>query len=163
MPRKRQQGALSPIIPGSNGKRPAPPPELTPREKVVWRDLTKRLPADWFTTSQPVLRELVRHIVLADDAHQVVARAQAAVDEILRMPEPPPAKLLVAATRELRASLRTHVLQSQRISALSTTLRLTPQARYQPSTAKIRATEEPAGVAPWNDWNPGEDDDPPMQ
>ena len=149
MPKKREQNG-GPIIPGST-KRPPPPTDLEPREKVIWRDLAARLPPDWFATSQSVLKELVRHVRLSDDLMGDIKRAQAAVDEVLRMPEPP-AKLLVAATRELRASLRTHVLQSQRIGALSTQLRLTPQSRYQPTTAKAKAMETPEGIDPWLDW-----------
>jgi hypothetical protein len=151
MPRQRQQDAWGPIIPGRRSKRPGPPVELEPREKRIWRDIVQSLPPDWFATSQPVLKELVYHIRIADDLRGDIRRAQATVDEILRMPEPA-AKLLVAATKELRAALRTHVLQSQRMSALSTSLRLTPQSRYQASTAKVRSAEETAGIDPWLDW-----------
>jgi hypothetical protein len=160
MPRK--QDASGPLIPGRPVKRPAPPPGLDdPREKRIWRDIVASLPADWFQTSQPVLRQLVQHIRISNDLTGDIERARGAVDKILSMPEPP-AKLLVAATREFRAALRAHILQSQRISALSTSLRLTPQSRYQASVAQVRGREEPKGPEPWNDWA-NADDDPPLQ
>jgi hypothetical protein len=159
MPQKREQDGLGPILPGSNGKRPPPPAELNPREKVIWRDIAKRLPADWFQTSQPVLKELCQHIRLADDLMEDVRRAQAVVDELRGTPGPADVKLLVAALRELRAALRAHLLQSGQIISLSTKLRLTPQSRYAPSTAKVRAGETSDGIEPWNDWG----NDPPVQ
>jgi hypothetical protein len=161
MPRKRQQDG--PIIPGSNGsmKRPAPPVELEPREKRIWRDIVASLPADWFTTSQPVLTELCRHIRYSNELAVDVAQARTAIDQIKMMPEPP-LKLLLAAMRDYRILLRSHGYQSERVANLSTKLRLSPQSRYQASTAQVRATEEPAGPEPWNDWA-GADDDPPVQ
>jgi hypothetical protein len=148
MPRIRD---VSPFIPGTS-KRPPPPPELDAREAKIWRQITGRLPADWFTAaSGPMFKELCRHVRLADDLSEDIALARAAIDELRKTPEPP-AKLLTAATRELRTLLRMHGLQSQRIGTLSTQLRLTPQSRYQPSTAEVKAAETPAGVPPWLDW-----------
>jgi hypothetical protein len=57
------------------------------------------------------------------------------------------------ATQEYLALLRAHGFQSERIGNLSTKLRLTPQARYAPSTAN-RATSRTL-ERPWEDW--GED------
>jgi hypothetical protein len=95
MPEKREQQNGGPTIPGRPVKRPPPPADLEPREKVVWRDLTKQLPADWFATSQTMLKELVQHIVLSRDTMDDVRRAQAAVDVVQAMPEPS-TKLLLA-------------------------------------------------------------------
>jgi hypothetical protein len=41
MPEKREQQNGGPIIPGCPVKRPAPPADLEPREKVIWRDLAR--------------------------------------------------------------------------------------------------------------------------
>src|SRR2546421_267826 len=72
---------LSPFIPGSKQKRPAPPPELNVREAKIWTKITRRLPADWFTASAPLLKELCRHSRLADNLSEDIARAQTAIDE----------------------------------------------------------------------------------
>jgi hypothetical protein len=146
---ERTMPRTSPFIPG-NGKRPPPPAGLDAREAAIWRQITKRLPVDWFV-AEPLLKELCRHIRICDDLAGDIARARAAVDEIRGMPEPP-AKLLLAAMREYRALLRAHGYQSERVTNLSTKLRLAPQSRYAPKTAKTRAMETDAGVPPWLDW-----------
>jgi hypothetical protein len=136
MPRKNQY-AVGPIIPGKS-KRPPAPAQLDAREKEIWCDITRRLPTDWFTTDNAPLKELCRHIRHADDLAADLSRARTAIDEIRKMPEPP-AELLAAATQEYRAVLRAHGYQTERIGNLATKLRLTPQARYAPSTGKREA------------------------
>jgi hypothetical protein len=118
------------------------------------------MPADWFVTALPMLKELCQTIALSRDTMADVRRAQAAVDAVQAMPEPS-TKLLLAALREKRAALRAHVLQTGQIASLSTKLRLTPQSRWQPATAKVRAGEESDEVEPWNAWS--NDPDPPVQ
>jgi hypothetical protein len=129
MPRTRPSEP-GPIIPGSNGKRPPPPPQLNASERAIWREFTARLPPDWFTASAPLLKELCRHVRLADNLSEDITRARATIDELQKMPEPP-AKPLKEATKEYRVLLRMHGFQSQRIGAMMTRLRLTPQSRYQ--------------------------------
>jgi hypothetical protein len=152
MPRKNQyQYASGAIIPG-NERRPSPPAQLDARERAIWIKITARLPVEWFTAeTQPMLVELCRHIRIADDlsADRVVARA--AIDEIRKQSQPD-TEALVAAMQEYRAVLRAHGYQSERISSLATKLRLTPQARYAPSTAKREAGKVFEGPDPWNDW-----------
>jgi hypothetical protein len=145
---ERAMPRLNPLIPG-NAKRPPPPAGLDERERTIWRQISARLPQDW--SSQPLMKELCRHIRNADDLADELGRARDAINELRKTPEPP-TKLLAAAMREYRVLLRAHGAQSQAISALSTRLRLTPQSRYQPSTAQTRATETPEGIRPWNDW-----------
>jgi hypothetical protein len=148
----RQNGG--PIVPGTI-KRPSPPPELDAREAVIWRRVTKRLPADWINSGAPLFVELCRHIGFAAALKEDIALARAAIDA-LRTAEQPASKLLLDATKDFRALLRLHALESQQIGTLSTKLRLTPQSRYQSSTAKVRATE-PEGPEPWNDWQVDDD------
>jgi hypothetical protein len=149
MPRTRQND--NPLIPGIPGRRPSPPAQLDAREKQIWTEISRRLPADWFTASAPLLMELCRHIHLADDLAGDIAPARAAIDEIQKMPEPP-TKLLAAATKEYRVLLRMHGLQSQRIGTLATRLRLTPQSRYAPSVAGTAAQTTDAEIPPWLDY-----------
>jgi hypothetical protein len=150
MPRNSESSPLIPFIPGKRRARPAPPPELNTREAEIWTEITARLPANWFMASAPLLKELCRHVRIADDLSEDIARAQDAIDELRKMPEPP-AKLLAAAMREYRVLLRMHGLQSQRIAVLGTKLRLTPQSRYAPSVAGT-AAKEISSPEPWNDW-----------
>jgi hypothetical protein len=151
VPRQNQYTAVTPIIPG-NERRPSPPAQLDTRERRIWSAITARLPADWITAeAQPMLKELVRHIGIADDLWVDLAQARAAIDEIRKALEPD-AELLAEATREYRAVLRAHGYQTERIGNLSTKLRLTPQARYAPSTAKREAGKVFEGPEPWNDW-----------
>jgi hypothetical protein len=151
MPRKNQYDASGPFIPGTE-RRPSPPAQLDARERAIWTKITARLPAEWFTAeTQPMLTELCRHIRIADDLSTDRALARAAIDELRKTPEPP-AELLATATQEYRAVLRAHGYQSERIGNLATKLRLTPQARYAPSTAKREAAKVIEGPEPWLDW-----------
>jgi hypothetical protein len=150
MPR-RNQYTSSPIIPG-NERRPSPPAQLDARERTIWTKITARLPANWITAeAQPMLKELVRHLCIADDLAADLALARAAIDEIRKMPEPS-SEALAEATQEYRAVLRAHGYQTERIGNLSTKLRLTPQARYAPSSAQREAAKVIEGPEPWLDW-----------
>jgi|GraSoiStandDraft_16_1057320.scaffolds.fasta_scaffold945055_1 hypothetical protein len=151
MPRQNQYTAVTPFIPGTE-RRPSPPAQLDARERKIWTDITRRLPAEWFTAeSQPMLKELVRHLRSADDLAGDLTLARAAIDAIRKTPEPS-AEALAEATREYRAVLRAHGYQSERIGNLATKLRLTPQARYAPSSAKRAANKVLEGPEPWLDW-----------
>ena len=123
------------IIPGT---RPPPPPELEPEEQATWRAITGRLPQSWFSgENMPLLKELCRHIHYSDAlAADIVALRQASPVDV----------------EELRAALRAHALQSERIGNLSTKLRLTKQSRLDRETAEIEARKTPAGVKPWEGW-----------
>jgi hypothetical protein len=150
MPR-RNQYASGPIIPG-NERRPPPPAQLDARERAIWTKITARLTAEWFTADNaPLLKELCRHIRHADDLSVDLALARAAIDELRKTPGPD-SEELAEVTQEYRAVLRAHGYQSERIGNLATKLRLTPQARYAPSTAKREAAKVLEGPEPWNDW-----------
>ena len=155
MPRKNQYTA-GPVTPG---KRPAPPPGLDERETKIWSEVTRQLPADWFSTdSAPVLRELIRHIRHSDDLQSDITRARAALDQAKKEPGPT-GKLLAEARKEWLTLLRAHGYQSERIGTLSTKLRLTPQSRYQALTARTKAAQAASPYSePWNDWRNNDDE-----
>jgi hypothetical protein len=160
MPRIRQPDTLSPFIPGTPARRPPPPAQLDVREKRTWTQITKSLPPDWFLASWPVLMELCRHIRLSEDLRRDIACARTAIDEFRRMPEPP-LKLLLEASKQYRAWLRLHAQQTQRIGALATKLRLTPQSRYEKSVAATAARMTDEEIPPWRDWeNDGPESEP---
>jgi hypothetical protein len=128
--------ALASIIPGT---RPEPPPTLEPEEQGTWRAITSRLPQTWFTAeNMPLLKELCRHIGYAD----------ALAADIVQLRRAPSADV-----QELRAALKAHALQSERIGNLSTKLRLTKQARLDRESAGIEARKSAAGVKPWEGWS----------
>jgi hypothetical protein len=64
----------NPLIPGST-KRLPPPAELDAREAKIWRDIAKRLPTDWIA-AEPLLKELCRHIAIANILKGDIARAR---------------------------------------------------------------------------------------
>jgi hypothetical protein len=151
MPRRNQYQYEGAVIPGSE-RRPSPPAQLDARERAIWTKITTRLTAEWFTAeTQPMLTELCRHIRIADDLSTDRVLARAAIDEIRKTPEPD-AEALAAATQEYRAVLRAHGYQTERIGNLATKLRLTPQARYAPSSAKREAGKVSPYPEPWLDW-----------
>jgi hypothetical protein len=98
-----------------------------------------------------MLTELCRHIRNADDLTADLAVARAAIDEIQKQPEPD-SEALAELKKEYYALLRAHGYQSELIARHSTKLRLTPQARYAPSTAKREAAKMLEGPEPWSDW-----------
>jgi hypothetical protein len=123
------------IIPGT---RPEPPLELEPEEQATWRTITSRLPQSWFTAeNMPLLKELCRHVGYAD----------ALAADIVQLRQAP-----TVDVEELRAALRAHALQSERIGNLSTKLRLTKQSRLDRESAGIEARKSAAGVKPWEGW-----------
>jgi hypothetical protein len=151
MPRPNQYTS-GPILPG---KRRPPPPELDAREAKIWREITGRLPAEWFTADNaPLLKELCRHIRHADDLSDDVTVARARINQFLAEPKRDPfKKLLLEATQEYLTLLRAHGFQSERIGNLSTKLRLTNQSRYQSSKAKAEAARTASShPEPWLDW-----------
>jgi hypothetical protein len=156
MPRQNVYQVSDPIIPGKS-RRPSPPPQLDARERAIWTKITARLPTDWVATDNAPLKELCRHIRIADDLAGDLARARAAIDEIQKQPEPD-SEELEEAKKEYYALLRAHGYQSERIGNLSTKLRLTPQSRYAPSTANRDAAKVLEGPEPWNDWGSGRAD-----
>jgi hypothetical protein len=117
---------------------PPPPDDLTAEEVVEWRAIVGALPTDWFNSgSLPVLRELVRHIVLS---RQVARELRTFDGGSLKDP---------AVFRQFRRLTAVHLQQSNRIASLSTKLRLTPQSRYDPA----KAARHSAGFAvpkPWD-------------
>jgi hypothetical protein len=161
MPRKNQYQAFGPLMPGS-GRRPSPPPELTAREAKIWRDVTQRLPASWFTSDNAMLlKELCRHIRHADDLSIDLTMARTAVDQVRADPKQDPrGKLRAEATAHYFSLLRAHAHQSERMGQLATKLRLTPSSRYAPGKAATEAAKA-SYPRPWNDWRGGRDEPDP--
>jgi len=115
-----------------------PPDDITPEQAAIWRGITARLPAEWFSSDNtPVLRELCRHVSYA-------RRIAEELDEVRDRKGPADRKLFLQLARA-------HALQSNRIADLSTRLRLTNQSVSRDKTATLRKNE-PSGALPWRDW-----------
>ena len=105
------------------GRRPKPPGNLTPSQARIWRDVVAIKPASAFDAgSFPVL---AAYCVLVDAWREL---------------------------REPRAEvipLQKLMQLSAQITRLATALRLTPQARYDPTTAH-RGAKRLKGSRPWD-------------
>jgi hypothetical protein len=116
---------------------PRSPDDLTAEEAVEWRGIVGGLPADWFNSgSLPVLRELVRHIVLS---RQVAVELHAFSGISLKD---------ATVLSQFRRLTKLHLEQSNKIASLSTKLRLTPQSRYDPAKA-ARHSADSRLPKPW--------------
>jgi hypothetical protein len=143
-----------PIIPGQ--ERMAPPPELRPIEQKVWLDITGRLPPEWFTADNaPLLKEMCRHIVIADEvmADMEPIRAQIAAIRSSLENESVKTKAINKAMKSLNLLRRFHVMQSNAIANLATKLRLTNQSRWQPLKADNQTARSADGPKPWENWH----------
>lgn len=146
--------AAGPIIPGA--ERMDPPSELRPVEQKIWRRITGRLPAEWFTAdNEPMLKELCRHVAFSDELALEMEAVRARRMEIAASSEPLKERTaqLSDATEELHGLMRLHCIQSERIGNLATKLRLTNQSRWQAAKADEQRMRATAGPRPWEAWS----------
>ena len=136
------------VVPGTKVPPPKPPPELNDIERDIWASIVAKLPSNWFTGEcQPLLKELVRHIRIADRLTRDLAKVEEALDKLTReSPE------FEALTRDYHALLRAHGYQSERVGNLATKLRISPQAKILAVSAERKARDMPKGIDPWLDW-----------
>jgi hypothetical protein len=139
------RSAEGPILPGS---RPAPPKDLTSRQKAIWRDIVGAVDRDWFSETHPLLTELCAH---TDYAREIAGRIEEVRRRLAGLPMG--SKEEAALSRHLASLLRQHGKQSASIANLSTKLRLTPQARQSARAAdQVRRR---TGTKPWEGWEGG--------
>jgi hypothetical protein len=117
--------------------RPEPPPELTPRERQLWKDITDSMPSHWFTPAcQPLLRVLIVHIVNSE-------YLAAALREIWAAPAPTNSERFVALNQML-------ALSGKIIAGISQKLRLTPHSRTSAAAADFARRNVPTS-RPWEE------------
>lgn len=105
------------------------PAQLSKEEADVWRAVTNRMPADWFTPETvPLLTQYCRHTVRADRVAEMITLAE--VDPDLGLKEYD--RLLKMQDRETRA-----------IAALATKMRISQQSTYDKSKRKGSAGRKP--------------------
>ena len=127
--------------------RPEPPDDLSEQERHEWETITARLPVDWFTHETfPMLRELCRHIRFARELGAEGSRLL-----VLAKEEPDP-KTAARLWQRVRATLRSHGAQTDRIVSLSTKLRLTKMSRYARADAAFAGSRGGNAPKPWEDW-----------
>jgi len=140
MPRRPISAYGLPAVPG---ERPQPPDGMTEPELKIWRELTDGLPIERFDAAFVILaRVLCQHIRYAryfgEEAERLLE--QGALEDPDRR-------------KVLRAAMRSHGEQSEKLGVLFTRLRLTPQSRVRAEKALLHRTT--VGSTPlWDDWNP---------
>ena len=122
--------------------RPDPPAGLSTGERAIWGDYVSAMPAGWFSSeARPLLEALCR----AQKQYQDVNRAFAAFAE--GVPEDGERFQRYVALTRLRTTL------TSQIGTISTKLRLTSQARYDPESAfaAVRRQHARPALKPWQD------------
>lgn len=126
---RKSAASLSLVTPLQVMRRPDPPPELTPEQADVWREVVSDLPGDWFAgKTHSLLAQLCRHAVSAKRVAQLIAAAEgsdefdiADYDRLLKMQE-----------RESRC-----------LASLSVKLRISQSTTYDKSKKKPAQTRKP--------------------
>jgi hypothetical protein len=121
--------------------RPAPPAELSDRQKAIWVEITTSKPDAWFDAGTfPLLRALVAHAETLELLECEMAGLGDLDDDADR-------RYWICKLLPMRA------LETGCIASLSTKLRLTPQSRYTPQRAAgaaSRYTPRPPGENRFN-------------
>ena len=128
-----------PIIPGA---KPDAPRDLTPEELVEWERIVAGLSPERCRDIgfQILLPLLVTHVCFARHAR----------DEAAALRRDPATARDKSKQRALRAALRAHGNESERIASLSTKLRLLPQNRFTSDASELRRSD--STPKPWQDW-----------
>lgn len=139
MPRTGRISAAAAAVVNANfgTKRPDPPPELTERQREIWRITTAAEPAEFFTPGA-VLAMLADYCAHREAAEKLTAMIDAFEAEWM-------------ATREglarYHALLKMRELETRGAAHLATKLRLTNQSRFRPE--KPDRMKHKAGPMPW--------------
>ena len=141
-PGRKSTGDLTTIVPYAKRLPPRAPPELTPEQSAVWRDVVATLPDKWLEPAAGVaLVELCRHVCRSRLIEKIITGCDHAdIDELGR--------LLQMADRESKAVL-----------ACCRTLRLTPSTMTEPRSARRIIDRKP----PIHLWNDAHYDQPPLE
>jgi hypothetical protein len=126
----------------AKGDRPDPPASLDTRERAIWADYVAAMPAGWFSPeTRPLLEALCRARKQLQDVNQAFAAFAEGVPEGGEH------------FQRYQALTRLRVTLVGQIGGLSTKLRLTSQARYDPESAfaAVRRQRERPALKPWQD------------
>jgi hypothetical protein len=127
------------VIAGGFAERPEPPPELTPRQNAIWREVVASENPDFFSSAalRGLLADYCRRRASADEITEVIdrsAKVWAHDPEAIGFYD----KFLSMRDREQKAMVR-----------LAMALRLTNQSRYIPHVAARAAAKVLPEEPPW--------------
>jgi hypothetical protein len=127
------------VAPDFGGKRPEPPPELTERQREIWRLTTAAEPVGFFTPGA-VLAMLADYCAHREAAEKLSAMIDAFEPEWLTTRE---------GLARYHALLKMRELETRGSAHLATKLRLTNQSRYRPEKPDRLAGQGKNGPMPW--------------
>lgn len=129
------------VVQGTFGKRPEPPPELTEKQQVIWRDTVAGEDPAFFGTAalRGLLKHYCIHMASAADVTQIIDSFK---PEWLRNEE---------GARRYHLLLKMRDLETKAAGDKATKLRLTNQSRYTPHRAAGAANKAAKGFMPWDD------------
>jgi hypothetical protein len=122
---------------------------LTEEEQTIWVDIAASLPHDWFPAdTHPLLVLLVRHIVYSNILATEIDAVRGKLREVERW-----SVEYDKWRADLSQLLKSHAIQSERISQVATKLRLTNQSRLQARGGdQNRRTVSGTVDKPWETW-----------
>lgn len=142
MPRK-SAASLAVVTPIDPKRHPPVPPTLSPRQQVLWSDIVRSKPVDWFDSgSLPILQALTAHI-------ETLERIEGQFLDLGDLTDGDQLDRLDKLSR-----LRDR--ESKAVATLSAKLRLTQQARYTAQSAATAARRGGGGPRPWETNDPDE-------
>ena len=134
---RKSAASLSVVAGTAIDGRPAPPPDLTPGQKVVWERTVANEAAEVFRTAalQQLLKEYCRHV---ETAGRLAKQIDEATEEGSEVDLEDLDRLLKMRDRETKA-----------LADKATKLRLTNQSRYTPQAAATAAKKSQGERKPW--------------
>jgi len=111
--------------------RPEPPEDMSPYQKKLWRSITATKPAEWFEAD--VLPVLEAYCVAADRLRLLRVVIDASGVE----------------GSDMVQKMRLEDMYAKQVKNIATSLRLTPQSRYNPRSAARHAEEKGSKRKPW--------------
>ena len=128
-----KSGASLTVVPSGIPQRIEPAAGLTASQAELWREVVQSKPVEWFgPDSAPLLCEYVRAVDMCNLLSIQVEAALADGDRGV-----------------LKDVLKLRDMESKRVAALATKLRLTQQSRYTPQAAATANKRVGEGAKPW--------------
>lgn len=132
-PGRTSAASMTVAVTNIPGQRPDPPEKLSEAQKVEWRAVVARMPADWFTReNQALLVEYCRHVERSDQLDKMVQKA-----------------FTDGKARDALFFIKLAKSESEALCKLATKMRLTQHSRYDDQKAKTMIRHETNGTRPW--------------
>jgi hypothetical protein len=150
-PPGRKSAANLSVVPVGERPRPEPPEDLIEAGKVIWREITAALRADWFQGAECLLGAYVGTVITERDIAAELRKYTPDSDRYFDL-------------------VRLHCLVASTMAALATKLRLTPQSSRDSRHVKLVSTLpkpwETSGLSdrresPPRSWDGSQETEPP--